>query len=327
MARTVCVVFCMLLAASGAALAQPALTGNYPAKPVTLIVTFSAGGPSDIYARTAARGMGDLLGQQFIVINRDGAGGVIGTDIVAKAAPDGYTLLWGSFGPLAIEPVFRGKAPYDAQRDFAPVSLFATIPFLALVHPSIPARNIGELVKLARASPGKLNYASAGSGGATHLAIELLRSMTKIDMVHVPYKGATPSITDLIAGQVDLAFVGPPSALPFVRSGRLRALATTGATRLEMFPEVPTMHETGVAGYEFTQWYGVVVPARTPREIIMALHGALLKTAETSDTHKRVTAQGGTVITNTPEVFSAYIKAEIEKATRIVRGAKLRAGL
>jgi tripartite-type tricarboxylate transporter receptor subunit TctC len=291
---------------------------------MTLVVPFPPGAATDVFARAAGRRMGELLGQTIVVLNRDGASGVIGTDMVAKAAGDGYTLLWGSSGPLAISPVWTEKLPYDPVRDFAPVSLFAKIPYLLVIHPLVPARSVKELVALARARPGRLNFASSGTGGTAHLAGELFKSMTKIDIVHVPYRGTSLFATELIAGQVDLAFAGPTTALPHLAPGRMRALATTGTRRSEMFPEVPTMPEAGVPGYEFTQWYGLLVPAKAPREIVNVLNATLLKSMDEPDVKKRVASEAAAAAPGTPEEFSIYLKSELAKNAKTIKDANLR---
>ena len=296
----------------------------YPSRPMTLVVPFPPGAATDVFARAAGRRMGELMGHTIVILNRDGASGAIGTEMVAKAAGDGYTLLWGSSGPLAISPVWTEKLAYDPLRDFAPVSLFEKIPYLLIVHPAVPARNLKELVALARAHPGKLNFASSGTGGTAHLAGELFKSMTKIDIVHVPYRGTSLFATELIAGQVDLAFAGPTTALPHLAPGRIRALATTGARRSAMFPDVPTMSEAGVPGYEFTQWYGLLVPAKTPREIVNALNAALLKAMDEPDVKKRIASEAAAPAQGTPEEFSAYLKSELAKNAKMIRDANLR---
>ena len=311
-----------LLAMTGGGLNAQAQ--SYPAKPMTLVVPFPPGAATDVFARAAGRRMGELLGQSIIILNRDGASGAIGTEMVAKAAGDGYTLLWGSSGPLAISPVWTEKLPYDPLRDFAPVSLFAKIPYLLIVHPAVPAKNVKELVALARAHPGKLNFASSATGGTAHLAAELFKSIAKIDIVHVPYRGTSLFATELIAGQVDLAFAGPTTALPHLAPGRIRALATSGARRAEMFPDVPTMSEAGVVGYEFTQWYGLLVPAKTPREIVNVLNASLLKAMDEPDVRKRIASEAAAPAQGSPEEFAAYLKGELAKNAKMIRDAKLR---
>jgi tripartite-type tricarboxylate transporter receptor subunit TctC len=316
---------CLLqLAAAGIYPWTHAAAQAYPSRPMTLVVPFPPGAATDVFARAAGRRMGELLGHAIVILNRDGASGGIGTEMVAKSAGDGYTLLWGSSGPLAISPVWSEKLAYDPLRDFAPVSLFAKIPYLLIVHPAVPAKNLKELVALARAHPGKLNFASSGTGGTAHLAGELFKSMTKIDIVHVPYRGTSLFATELIAGQVDLAFAGPTTALPHLAPGRIRALATTGARRSEMFPDVPTMSEAGVPGYEFTQWYGLLVPAKTPREIVNVLNAALLKAMDEPDVKKRIAGEAAAPAQGTPEEFSAYLKSELAKNAKMIKDANLK---
>ncbi len=314
----------LLLISSGVGTWTEAAAQNYPAKQMTLVVPFPPGAATDVFARAAGRRMGEILGAQIVILNRDGASGAIGTEMVAKAAGDGYTLLWGSSGPLAISPVWTEKLPYDPVRDFAPVSLFAKIPYLLIVHPAVPAKNVKELLALARAHPGKLNFASSGTGGTAHLAGELFKSMAKIDIVHVPYRGTSLFVTELIGGQVDLAFAGPTSALPHMAPARVRALATSGARRSEMFPDVPTMSEAGVAGYEFTQWYGLLVPAKTPREIVNTLNVTLLKAMDDPEVKKRIASEAAASAQGTPDEFSAYLKRELQKNAKMIRDAKLK---
>jgi tripartite-type tricarboxylate transporter receptor subunit TctC len=306
----------------------PALAADsrpaFPVKPVQVVVPFSAGGPNDIFGRAVARKMSDTLGQSFIVVNRDGAGGVIGTDLVAKATPDGYTILFNGSGPLTIEPAFRTKPLYDPLRDFTPIGLFAKIPFVMLVNANSPARDVRELVSLARAKPGQLNYGSAGFGGAIFLATELFKVATGADIVHVPYKGAAPSMTALLGGQIDVALIGAPTAVPAVRAGRVRALATTGSQRLDLLPDVPTMAEAGVKDYEFTQWYGLLAPARVPRPVIDVLHAALVGTTSDPEVKSRVSEQGGTLTPSSPEEFAAFMAAELQRAAQTVKAAGIK---
>jgi tripartite-type tricarboxylate transporter receptor subunit TctC len=305
--------------AATTAQAQP-----WPSKPVTIVVPFPPGAATDVFARSAGRRMGELLNQTFIVLNRDGASGSIGTELVARASADGHTLLWGSSGPLAISPVWTEKLPYEPLRDFAPVSLFAKIPFLLIVHPSVPARNLTELIALARANPGKLNYASSGTGGTAHLAAELFRSLARIDIVHVPYRGTALFATDLVAGQVDLAFAGPTTGLPHVTTGRLRAIATSGMTRTPLLPQLPTMAEAGLPGYEFTQWYGLLAPARTSRDIVATLNSALHKAMDDAEVKKRVATEGGSLAPTTPDNFGHFIRDELAKNARMIRASGLK---
>jgi len=297
---------------------------SYPRRPVTLVVPFSAGGATDVFARTTGRRMGELLGQQFVILNRDGAAGTIGTDFVAKAAPDGYTLLWGTASPLAIYPGYKQKLPYDAQRDLAPVGVAAKIAYVLIVHPALPARTLKDLIALARAHPGKLNYASAGTGGASHLAGELFKSMAKIDMVHIPYKGTALFTSDLVSGQVDLAFAGVSTTLPLTSTGRMRPLAITSTQRFELYPQVPTMMEAGVPGYEYTQWYAVLAPAQTPPDIVELLSSTLRKALDDPEVRKRVAADGGTPAPSTPAELAAFLKLETVKYAKMIRDAGIK---
>ena len=296
----------------------------YPRRPVTIVVPFPPGAATDSFARAAGSRMGQLLGQQFIIDNRSGASGRIGTDHVARAAADGYTLLWGSSGPLVISPVWgEGKSPYDTLRDFAPVSLFAKIPFILVVHPSVPATNLKQLLAVVKARPGKLTYASSGIGGTSHLAGELFKSMARVDVLHVPYKGTSIFATELIAGQVDMAFAGPTTTLPHLQAGRMRGIAITSTVRSPLVPHIPTLNEAGVPGYEFTQWYSLLAPARTPADILSTLHGTLLKSMDDAEVKKRVGVEGGTLTPNTPEQFSAFLKLELDKNAKMIQSAGL----
>ena len=306
------------------ATATAASAQTYPARPMTLIVPFPPGAATDVFARAAGKRMGELLNQQIVVVNRDGASGLIGTEQVARAAPDGYTLLWGSSGPLAIAPVWTEKMPYEPLRDLAPVSLFAKIPYLLLLHPSVPAKTVKELIALAKAQPDKLNYASSGVGGTAHLAAELFQSLTGIHCVHVPYRGTSLFATELIAGQVDWAFAGPTTALSPVQSGRLRALGISSAKRSELFPNVPTMIEAGVPGYEFTQWYGLLVPAKTPREVVNQLNATLHKAMEDADVKKRIAYEGAAAAPTSPDEFTAFLKRELASNAKMIKAAGLK---
>jgi tripartite-type tricarboxylate transporter receptor subunit TctC len=293
----------------------------YPRRPVSLVVPFPPGAATDAFARVIARRMTDILGQQMVVINRDGAAGVIGTDFVARAAPDGYTLVWGTSSGLAIMPALRQKLPYDPQRDFAPVSLGAKLAYVLVVHPSLPASNVKQLIAIAKARPGQLNFASAGTGGAPHLAGELFRTMAGIDIVHVPYRGTALFATDLVAGQVELAFASPVTTLPFTGNARLRALAVTTTARIDAYPNLPTMAEAGLPGYELTQWYAMLAPAKTPPEIVDVLNAAIRKALEDPDVRKRITAEGGMPSPTAPQGLTQFIREETAKFERIIKAA------
>lgn len=306
-------------AAPAATAAAPAL---YPSRPVTIVVPFPPGAATDFSARVAANRMSELLGQQVIVQNRDGASGVIGTDYVAKSAPDGYTTLWGS-SALTIS-ASTSKLPYDPRRDFIPVGLFTRIPFLLVVHPSVPVKTVKELVALAKAHPGKLNYGSSGNNAFNHLGLELLKLKTGIDILHIPYRGAAPMSADLLAGQVDLAVTGPTTAAPHMERGRLRAIAITSRERSPMFPSLPTMMQAGVPEYEFTQWYGLMAPAKTPREAIDRLNAALRQAIADPQVQKRMAGDAGILVATTPDEFAAFYTADLEDKAKLVKaiGAK-----
>jgi len=294
---------------------------QYPRRPVNLIVPFPPGAATDAFARVIARRMTDVLGQQMVVINRDGAAGVIGTDFVARAAPDGYTLVWGTSSGLAIMPALKQKLPYDPQRDFAPISLGAKLAYVLVVHPSLPASNVKQLIAIAKARPGQLNFASAGTGGAPHLAGELFKTMAGVDIVHVPYRGTALFATDLVAGQVELAFASPVTTLPFTSNGRLRPLAVTTTARVDAYPNLPTMAEAGLVGYELTQWYAMLAPAKTPPEVVDVLNAAIRKALEDPEVRKRITSEGGMPSPTTPQGLTQFIRAETAKFEKIIKAS------
>jgi tripartite-type tricarboxylate transporter receptor subunit TctC len=299
-----------------------AFAQTYPTRSVRMIVPFAPGGGSDIIARVLAPHMSGLLGQQVIIDNRPGAGTIIGAEIAAKAPPDGYTLFLGITGTMAINPSMYRKLPYDPVRDFAAVGLVGTGPNVLVVHPALPARSIRELIAVAKAHPGKLSYASAGTGGAPHLAGELFKSMAGIDMVHIPYKGAAPATTDLLAGQVQVMFAGMGAALPFIKSGRLRALGVAGAKRSRALPDVPTIGEY-LQGFEASTWFGVFAPAATPRTVITRLNADLAKIVALPEVERQLAGQGYEPLTSTPEELAAYIRSEIAKWAKVIRDAKI----
>jgi tripartite-type tricarboxylate transporter receptor subunit TctC len=269
--------------------------------------------------------LGESLGQQMVIENRAGAAGVLGADTAAKAAPDGYTLVVGQASNLAINPHLMSKLPYDPVKDFSPITLIATSPSLLVVHPSLPVRSIKDLVALAQMRPGAINYASAGSGSPGHLAAEYFKKVTKTDIVHIPYKGATPAMLDVIAGQASLYFTSPVAAQPYVQSGRLRQLAVTSAQRFPPLPQVPSIAEAGYRDFDMTSWWGLLAPKNVSKEIIARLHADAVKALNTADMKERLASQGALVVTNTPEQFGAYIASEIANWGRIVAvtGARL----
>ncbi len=297
---------------------------NYPAKPIRFVVAFPPGGGTDIIARVIAQKLSERLAQQVVVDNRPGAGGNIGTDIVAKSAPDGYTMLMGSAGPLAINASLFAKMPFDPIKDLAPVTLAASTPNVLVVHPSLPARTVKELIALARARPGEINFASSGHGTPAHLAGELFNSMAGVKLVHVPYKGAAPALADLLGGQVQLMFSTMPPALPHVKDGKLRALAVTSRKRSPAAPDLPTLDEAALAGFEAITWHGVVVPAGTPTTVIALLNREIVAILHLPEVVERLSGQGAEALGSTPEEFAAYIGSESVKWAKVVResGAK-----
>jgi tripartite-type tricarboxylate transporter receptor subunit TctC len=301
-----------------------AVAQQYPSKPIRIIVPFPAGGIADLFGRVIGQKFTEAWGQPAVVDNRPGAGGNIGADIVAKSAPDGYTLVTGSIGTHAVNVSLFSKLPYDPIRDFAPVSLIMEAEGLLVVHPSLPVKSVKELIALARARPGQIAYASAGYGTAAHLSGELFKSMAKVDMVHVPYKGNVPAITDLIAGQTSLLFATMPTVLPQVQAGRLRALAVTSSSRSPAAPALPTIAEAALPGFSVTNWIGFFAPAGTPREVVAKLNGEVARIMQAPDIQKRLAAEGATFSPWTPEQFGAFVKAEQTKWAKVVKEAGIR---
>jgi len=281
----------------------------YPSKPIRIVVTYAPGGSTDVVARLLANYLTESLGQQIVVDNRGGAGGIIGTEIVARAAPDGYTLLFGTAAGLSINPLLQKKVPYSIERDFTPISLIVVNPQVLVAYPGLPANSAGELIKLARARPGQINYASPGVGSPNHMGMELLKSMAGIDVVHVPYKGGGPATTDLISGQVSLLFNSIPSVLPHMKSGRLKALAVGSAARSPAIPEIPTVAEAAVPGFEYETWYGLLGAAGMPRPIVMRLNDAVVKALRVKELEQLLRAQGSQPRPSTPAASASAIAA------------------
>ncbi|OGA41120.1 MAG: hypothetical protein A3G24_17405 [Betaproteobacteria bacterium RIFCSPLOWO2_12_FULL_62_13] len=298
---------------------------NYPSKAIRLICPFPAGGAVDFMSRFFAQRMTPALGQQVFVDNRGGAAGIIGMEAGARAPADGYTLTMANLSVTSINPFLYSKLPYDVLRDFAPVIELAQSVNLLVVHPSLPVKSLKELIALAKAKPGALNYASPGSGGPAHLATELLKSMTGVKMVHVPYKGAGAAIPAVLAGESQVLIEPVATAMPHVRSGRMRALAVTSATRTPILPELPTVTEAGVPGFEFTSWYGVIVPAATPVAVVTRLNSTLNRVLEQPDVKEQLTAQAMLIVGGTPAAFGTRIKAEMARWGKVVKdtGAKV----
>ena len=305
-------------------IAAPAFAQHYPSKPIRLVVGFAAGGPSDVGARTIGQKLTEKWGQQVIVDIRPGAGGNIATEIVAKAPPDGYTLLLPAFAH-AVNPSLYSRLPFDAEKDFAPIVLFASTPNMLVTHPSLPVTSVKELIAYAKTRPGQLSFGSAGNGTASHFAGELLNMMGGIKLVHIPYKGIAPAHTDTIGGQVQMMFDSVVNGLPAVKAGRLRALAVTTLKRWQGAPEVPTMSEAGLKGYEVNSWYGLLAPAHTPRDIIDRLNAEVRRSLHEPDARERLFSIGAEPMDNTPEEFGAYIRAEMEKWAKVVKAAGIRA--
>ena len=299
---------CVAVLAVADANAQP-----YPNKPIRMIVPFPPGGPIDTMARLAGKFITDSVGQQVVVENRPGAGGVVGSDYVAKAAPDGYTLIMGNAGSHGINAAVYTKLPYDIQKDFAPVSQVAVAPNVMVINPSLPANSVAEFIAYAKANPGKLSYASGGNGSSAHMSMELFKSMSGIDIQHVPYKGSSPALTDVVSGQV-VAFIGNmPPTVPLIKAGKLRALAVTTKSRSALMPELPTITEAGLPGFETVAWFGVLAPAGTPPDVVNRLSAEIAKIAKLPDIREKLVAMGAEPVGGTPEEFKAVIDRDIAK--------------
>ena len=304
----------------GALMAQ-----GYPSRPVRVVVPWPPGQATDLAARLVAMKLAENLGQPFVIDNRPGAGGTIGSDIVAKSAGDGYTLLAGSSGPISIYPHLQGKLPFDWRRDLVAVSLVCTVPYLLAASPSFPASNAAELIALARAEPGKYNFASSGAGATGHLAMELFNSMAQLKVVHVPYKGSGPALTDVMSGQVGFIFETFSATVGHVKSGRLKALGVSSRERVAALPDVPTVAESArLAGYEMAAWIGYMAPAGTPREVLERLAGEIRKILQTADMRERFTALGAVAQASTPEELAARLRAESDKYASIIRTANIK---
>lgn len=306
-----------------ALLLSTAAAQSWPTKPIRLVVPFTPGGSSDILGRAIGQKLAESLGQPVIIDNVPGAGGSVGADKVAKAAPDGYTLLMGHIGTLAVNPAIYPKLPYDPVRDFAPVAWVANVPNVLVVHPKVPAQNLRELVTYAKGRPGRLNYGSGGNGSAAHLATEYLKMQTGTFIVHVPYRGAAPAVGDLVAGQTDLLFTGAPALISFIKSGQLRALAVSSKTRLPALPEVPTVAESGYPGFEADQWYGMVAPAGTPADIVNKLNTHINQALSSPELKARLMSEGAIAVPTTPEAYGALIRREIERWKPVVKAGNI----
>ena len=312
------------LAAAASLLASGASAQSYPVKPVRFVVPFTAGGPTDIQGRLLGEKFSQRLGQQFVIDNRGGANGNIGMELVAKAPPDGYTIVIATVGTWAVNPSLY-KTPFDVQKDFAPIAQVSTSPGVLVVHPSVPVKNVKELVALAKSQPGKLDYGSSGIGGFGHISGALFCLMTGTKMVHIPYKSSAPSLTDLIAGQIQVLFNNAISTVPFIKSGQTRALAVTSLKRMPALPQLPTIDEAGVKGYDNSSWAAVATTAGTPKDIVAKLNAELNAILNLPDIQEKAAAVGAILIGGTPEQFATYLDSEIKKFARVVKEAKIKA--
>jgi tripartite-type tricarboxylate transporter receptor subunit TctC len=316
------------LACIGSAAAQAPLSSGaqaYPAKPIRLIVPFPPGGGTDFVARAIQPRLAEALGQQILIDNRAGATGIVGTELGAKAPPDGYTLTMATGATISANMALFPKLPYDPPKDFVPVTLVASQPNVLAVHPSLPAKTVRELIAIAKARPGQLNYASSGSGSSHHLSGELLKSMAGIDIVHVPYKGTGPAIIDAVGGHVELIFSGIAAIMPQVKSGKLRALGVTKAQRSAILPDLPTIAESGLPGYEITSWHGVLAPTGTPQPVVVRVRDGVAKALASADVHERFASQGAEPIGSTPEAFAKFMRADIAKIGKLIKTAGIKA--
>jgi len=295
----------------------------YPTKPIRLIIPFAPGGTNDIVGRLVAQKLGEVIGQQVIPDNRGGAGGSIGMEVASKAAPDGYTIVIGHIGTLAVNPTLYSKLAYDPVKDFDPITLVSKLPNLMAVNPTVPAKTVAQFIVLAKSRPGKLSYGSGGTGGAGHLATEYFRLLTQIDVVHVPYRGTGLAVIDVISGQLDMVMAGVPAIVPHTRTGKLRALGVSGSTRLSILPNIPTIAESGAPGYEATQWYGILTPAGTPKAVLISLHAGLEKALASPSLRERFAADGAEPFITTPDEFTAFMKREIARWAPVIRKAGL----
>jgi tripartite-type tricarboxylate transporter receptor subunit TctC len=304
--------------------AAAATAQSYPAKALRLIVPFPPGGSADILARTIGQKMSEGLGQPVVIDNRPGAGTAIGTEATAKSVPDGYTIMIGTVSSHAINPSLNAKLAYDPIRDFTPISPVASIPFALVVHPSLPAKNVAELIATARAKPGVLNFSSAGNGTSNHLAGELFKSMARIDLVHIPYKGSAPALNDLLAGQVNMMFDLVLTAAQHVKAGTVRAVAVTGKERSSVLPGVPTVAESGLAGYEVSAWFGIFAPAGIPAAITQRLNGEIVRVMGLADVRERLASQGAEPMASSSDAFAEYVRIELTKWSGVVKAAGMR---
>ena len=298
---------------------------SYPSRPIRIVVPFAPGGSADLVARVLGHGLTESLGQQVVVENRPGASGMIGNEHVARSAPDGYTLTIGTLGPFAVNQTLFAKVPYDNMRDFAPITLTGISSHILVAHPSLPVQNVNDLIALAKSKPGQLTFASSGTGNATHLTLELFKAAAGLDLIHVPYKGGGPAMSDLVGGQVAFSFASMPSALQFVQSGRLRAIAVSGAQRSALFPNVPTVAEAALPGFASEDWQGILAPAKTPTDIISRLNQEIARVLTGQEVKAKLAAAGFDARTSTPQWFGEFIQAETVKWAKLLKQSGIRA--
>ena len=316
----------VFLIVSAAGVAVPgAAAQSFPTRPIRAIVGFVPGGATDIMARQLGQKLTESLGQPVIVDNRAGGSGIIAATLARDAPPDGYTIFFGTISTLATNVATLSKLPYDPLKDYAPITLTSSNPYFVVVHPTVPVGSLQEFIALARSRPGQITFASSGTGGGAHLAAELFRSMAKLDLIHVPYKGAAQSLTDVLAGQVQMTFSQPAVMLPHAKAGRLKVLGVTGLKPLPSWPDAPPVAEAGLPGFEASSWQGVLAPARTPRPIIDRLHREIVKALHSPEVERRLLAEGSEIGGGSPDAFAAYIRNEIAKWTRVVKEAGIRA--
>jgi tripartite-type tricarboxylate transporter receptor subunit TctC len=323
MKNTLLILVCSVAACAVAPASFAADT--YPAKPIRMVVTFPAGGPTDVIVRAIGQKLTESWGYPVVVDNRGGAGGIIGSEIVAHAAPDGYTFLVGTAGGMTINPALRSNLSYDPFRDFSPVAMLVVNPQILVIHPSVPAKTLKELVALAKARPGQFNFASAGTGTATHLGLELLKLTAGIDVVHVPYKGGAPAVADLIAGQVQMLLVSIPSVLPHVRAGKLRAIAVSSAKRSASAPDIPTVAESGYPDFEYSNWNALFAPAKTSPQVIRKMNAEIVRILSDPEMSRRLTALGADPAPGSPEALARYMRTDHERWKKVIRSAGIKA--
>jgi len=313
---------CALAMVNGAR-AQPA--DPFPSRPIRIVIPFVPGGANDVIGRIVGIKITEAHGQQVVIENRGGAGGSLGVEIASKAPPDGYTLVLGNIANLAVNPTLYRKLGYNPLTDLQPITLIAKVPTILAVHPSLPAQNVLELIALARKRPGQLTFGTGGSGSGSHLTMELFKLQTQLELVHIPYKGVGPALIDLLAGQITMSFGAVPGVLPYARSGRLRALGVSGPKRIAVLPDLPTIAQAGVPGFESTLWYGLLAPAGTPMPIVNRLHATLTRALQSADMKERFAAEGSDPVGSTPQEFHAFIKSEIERWAVVVKVAGMKA--